>query len=279
MNEQNHAPSGEGSGGGGPILVIALGAVIILAAIGLALTVKTQPVEGPPTPTPVTPATTTNGQKPSPGGAAAEVKLVQLPLDLPNPVFDGTPAEIPKGVRIDKKRHGKKRPPFMAPDGLTNVALGKTVTSSDPEPIIGSLDLVTDEDKEALDGSYVELAPGKQWLQIDLGAEHEIFAITIWHNHMNPRVYRDVVVQVSNDPKFEKDVVTVYNNDHDNSSGFGVGEHYEYFESDEGMLVNAMDKSYRGKKARYLRCWSSGSTSGDQNEYGEVEAWAFPLKK
>ena len=65
----------------------------------------------------------------------------------------------------------------MIPEGCTNLAAKKKVTSSDPAPIIGELSLVTDGDKDGSDGSFVELAPGKQWVQIDLENPADISAI------------------------------------------------------------------------------------------------------
>jgi hypothetical protein len=88
---------------------------------------------------------------------------------------------------------------------------------------------------------------------------------------MEPRVYRDVIVQVSNDPEFKEGVTVVYNNDHDNTLGAGAGEMYEYFETDEGELARVP-----GLKARYVRLWSNGSTMDDQNHYSEVEVWGRP---
>lgn len=194
--------------------------------------------------------------------------LVKLPIEYPNPAFAGTPKNVPLGARMLKPT-GKARPDFYAPKGLTNVALHKTVTSSDANPIIGSLDLVTDGDKEALDGRWVELAPGKQWVQIDLGKDYDIFVVLLWHNHVEARVYHDVVVMVSDDPQFKKDVHIIYNNDHANVLGFGAGDGYEYFESYEGFLIPVK----HGVKARYVRCYSNGNTSDDQNHYAEVEVW------
>ena len=54
--------------------------------------------------------------------------------------------------------------------GRDQSGLDKKVTSSDDAPVIGELAMVTDGDKEGADGSYVELGPDKQWVQIDLGA-------------------------------------------------------------------------------------------------------------
>jgi hypothetical protein len=200
----------------------------------------------------------------------AEGDLVPIPLELPKPAFKGTPKHVPPGANLEKPRTGP-RPPFLAPPGTTNVARGKPVSSSDEEPIIGSAKLVTDGDKEAMEGSYVELGPGLQHVQIDLGQSFEIRAVVVWHYHMNARVYHDVVVQVSDDPDFILDVHTVFNNDHDNSSGLGLGEDLEYWETFEGKLVDA-----EGVRGRYVRCVSAGSTSDDMNHYTEVEVYGRP---
>ena len=84
--------------------------------------------------------------------------------------------------------------------------------------------MVTDGEKSGGDGYFVELGPGAQWVQIDLGASHPLSAILAWHYHSQARVYRDVIVQVSDDPAFKTGVTTVFNNDHDNSSKLGAGQ-------------------------------------------------------
>ena len=105
-------------------------------------------------------------------------------------------------------------------------------------------------------------------MQIDLGASHPLSAILAWHYHSQARVYHDVVVQVSDDPKFKTGVVTVYNNDHDNSSKIAPGKDKEYIEVAEGRLIDP-----KGAKGRYVRLYSKGNTSDDQNHYTEVEIW------
>lgn len=198
--------------------------------------------------------------------------LAQLKLELPKPAFIGTPKNVPPGVRM-KKPTGKPRPPFMAPAGVKNVALEKMVSASDEEPIIGEIDMITDGDKEAKDGSYVELGPGLQWVQIDLEEEYEIFVVLFWYYHGDPRIYHDVVVQVAEDPDFITGVKTIFNNDHDNSAGLGIGKEYEYFELFEGNLVDA-----GGVKSRYIRLYSNGSTADDMNRFTEVEVYGRPAK-
>jgi len=206
----------------------------------------------------------------SASGAFAEDK-VPLKLDLPSPLFVGTPV-TPKLPNLEPAREGK-RPDFLVPAGTVNLAKGKTVTSSDSEPVIGTLDLITDGDKAGDEGCWVELGQGKQWVQIDLGAASPIHAILLWHFHSQARVYHDVIVQVSDDPTFATGVTTVFNNDNDNTSGMGAGKDLAYIETYEGKLIDA-----KGVKGRYVRLYSNGNTTNKLNHYIEVEVFGTPAK-
>ena len=196
---------------------------------------------------------------------------VPIEIKLPKPVFIGTPQDT--RVPNLEKPLGKDRPPFFAPAGTKNVASGKPVSSSDAEPIIGELVYITDGDKEAADGSYVELGPLQQHVTIDLEGMYEIYAIVVWHHHMQAQVYFDVVVQVADDTDFITNVRTVFNNDIDNSAGFGIGTDMHYTETNEGKLIDA-----KGVKARYVRLYSNGNTSDDLNRYTEVEVYGRPVE-
>ncbi len=143
-------------------------------------------------------------------------------------------------------------------------------------PIIGELNLVTDGDKDGSDGSYVELAPGKQWVQIDLEAPADIYALVVWHYHAEGRVYHDVIVQVADDPDFTQGVKTVFNNDFDNSSGLGIGKQLEYIEDYRGKVIDAKNEQGQPVRGRYVRLYSNGNTSNDQNHYIEVEVYGKP---
>jgi len=200
----------------------------------------------------------------------AKGDLVPLDIKLPKPMFIGTPQNMQ--VPNLEKPLGKPRPPFLAPKGTINAALNKSIASTDEEPIIGEVEFVTDGDKEATDGSFVELGPFTQHVTIDLEKKHTIYAIVLWHFHKQPRVYFDVVVQVSDDPDFITGVQTVYNNDLDNSSGQGVGKDMHYVETAEGRLIDA-----KGVEGRYIRCYSNGNTNNDLNHYIEVEIHGKPL--
>ena len=205
-----------------------------------------------------------------PAADKAKPELARLKIKLPKPMFVGTPRNI-RSSNLEKPRGSRRRGEFLAPKGTRNVAAGKPVSSSDEEPIIGELELITDGDKEGGDGCYVELGQGRQHVQIDLEAEYKIYAVLLWHYHQQARVYRDVVVQACNEPDFIVDVRTLFNNDHDNSSGLGVGKEKEYIETYEGRLVDA-----KGLKARYVRLYSKGSTASDQNHYIEVAVYGKP---
>ncbi len=195
----------------------------------------------------------------------------ELKLKLPKPMFIGTPTNI-KSANLEVIT-GKPRPPFYVPAGTRLVSLNRPVTSSDMQPVIGELSMVTDGEKEGGDGYFVELGPGKQWVQINLGASYALNAILVWHYHSQARVYRDVIVQVSDDKDFLKGVTTVFNNDHDNSSGLGIGKDKEYVEVAEGKLFDP-----RGARGRYVRLYSRGNTSNDLNHYVEVEVYGTPVK-
>ena len=194
-----------------------------------------------------------------------------LQLQLPKPMFIGTPTNI-KSPNLEVIT-GKPRGPFLVPVGTKCLSRGRPVTSSDTQPVIGELSMVTDGEKEGGDGYFVELGPGKQWVQIDLGSSYALHAILVWHYHSQARVYRDVVVQVSNDRDFLKGVTAVFNNDHDNTSGLGIGKDKEYVEVAEGRLIDP-----KGANGRYVRLYSNGNTTNDLNHYVEVEVYGTPLK-
>ncbi|MHC4726635.1 MAG: hypothetical protein ACYS17_05345 [Planctomycetota bacterium] len=213
----------------------------------------------------------TAGEHPSAAKSTAPAGMVPIEIKLPKPMFVGTPQST-KVANLEKPL-GKPRPPFLAPAGTTNVALGKPVASSDEEPIIGDIEMITDGDMEAADGSYVELGPFTQHVTVDLEAMHEIYAIIIWHYHKQARVYYDVIVQVADDPDFITNVRTLLNNDIDNSAGIGVGKDMHYTETNEGKLIDA-----KGVKARYVRLYSNGNTGNDLNHYIEVAVYGKPAQ-
>jgi hypothetical protein len=205
----------------------------------------------------------------APLGAQPDPTKEVLKLKLPKPMFIGTPTNL-RSPNLEKIT-GKPREPFYVPKGTVLLSAKKTVTSSDMQPVIGELDMITDGEKAGGDGYFVELGPSTQWVQVDLGASRALQAILAWHYHSQARVYRDVIVQVSDDPAFKTGVTTVFNNDHDNSSKLGLGKDKEYIEVAEGRLFDP-----KGVKGRFVRLYSKGNTTNDLNHYVEVEVYGLP---
>jgi hypothetical protein len=206
-------------------------------------------------------------------GAAQGSDLAPLPLVLPPPAMKGTPQNLPTNTTA-LPLTSKPLPPFLAPKGVSNVALGKPVSSDLPNLISGELKQITDGRKQAYEENVVTLRRGLRWVQIDLRGEYNLYAIVVWHDFTTPLVVRDVIVQVSEDEEFKKGVVTLFNNDQKNTAGLGVGTDREYFENSltgAGKVVDA-----RGARARYVRCYSKGSTDSALNTYIEVEAYGLP---
>lgn len=161
----------------------------------------------------------------------------------------------------------------MVPADVRNIAPESRITCSDNNASASVLAKLTDGNKEAIDANIALLRKGTQYVQFDLGASREIYAIAIWHAHDAPKVYRDVIVQAADDPEFTSGVRTLFNNDSDNSSNRGAGTDREYFETNQGKVIDA-----KGVKARYVRLYSRGSTDSALNEYTEVEIYALPAK-
>lgn len=205
------------------------------------------------------------------GVAGQQAGKVELKLTLPKPMFIGTPTNL-KSPNLEAVT-GKSRGPFLVPAGTKLLSLKKPIRSSDRQPVIGELEFVSDGEKSGGDGYFVELGPGRQWVDVDLGASYALHAILAWHYHSQARVYRDVIVQVSDDKDFKVGVATIFNNDHDNSSKLGAGKDKEYIEVAEGRLFDP-----QGAKGRYVRLYSNGNTSNDLNHYVEVEVYGTPIK-
>jgi len=147
------------------------------------------------------------------------------------------------------------------------------VYSSDDYPVIGEVEMITDGDKNAAEGSFVELGPFLQDVTVDLGENYKMYAIVLWHFHKQARVYFDVVIQTADDKDMTENVTTLFNNDIDNSAGFGVGKDMHYVETSEGKLIDA-----KGVMGRFVKFYSKGNTNNDLNHYIEVAVYGLPVK-
>jgi hypothetical protein len=203
--------------------------------------------------------------------AQSSDKMVPLPIELPKLRLEGTPENM--NVPYLEKPSNKPRDPFLAPAGVVNVAKGKPVTSSEKEPLMGELSMITDGDKTQAMDSVVELGPNLQSVTIDLGGNYEVYAVLFWHSYFM-RAYVGIVVQLAEDKAFTKGVQTIFNNDRENKNGLGAGTNNNYVESHQGRLVDA-----KGAHARYVRLFSRGNSRNNLNHYIEVEVYGRPAKQ
>jgi hypothetical protein len=196
----------------------------------------------------------------------------ELPLVLPKSVALGTP----RPMKINNLEPVSKNPRVLpkVPAAAVNLAKGCDVTSSAREAAAGDFSYLTDGDKGGEEGFEVELPRGAHWVQVDLKKSAEISAIVLWHFHRERRVYFNVIVQISDDAAFKKDVTTVYNNDAEGELGLGKGKDYCYYESNEGRVM-ALSPAVKG---RYVRFYSKGNSAGPSNDYIETEVWGVPAK-
>ncbi len=196
----------------------------------------------------------------------------ELPLVLPKSVALGTP----RPMKINNLEPISKNPRILpkVPAAAVNLAKGCNVTSSAREAAAGDFSYLTDGDKGGEEGFEVELPRGAHWVQVDLTKSAEISAIVLWHFHRERRVYFNIIVQISDDAAFKKDVTTVYNNDAEGELGLGKGKDYCYYESNEGRVM-ALSPAIKG---RYVRFYSKGNSAGPSNDYIETEVWGVPAK-
>ncbi|MDQ6422143.1 cohesin domain-containing protein [Paenibacillus sp. LHD-117] len=147
---------------------------------------------------------------------------------------------------------------------VTNVASGKKITSS---VAFSKMDVITDGVKNT--SAYSEDYPngnGLQWIQLDLGKSFNLSEINIWRYWNDGRTYRDLIVRLSDHSDFSGEVTTVFNNDTNNSAGFGIGADREYVETSAGKSIR-----FETAAARYVRIYSGGSTANANNHFVEVE--------
>ena len=200
---------------------------------------------------------------------------VAIKFNPPPPHSSGTPKEIKSDNLEPDPGPGKYRPAIMVDaEYAKKLTTEDTKVTTSEDAITGDNEYVVDGDKTADPTAMLQLPAGLQWVQLDLGAEHTISAICVWHDQGDERVYKDVIMQISNDANFIDGVKTVFNNDHDNTAKLGKGTDKEYRERNDGRPVSCLDKDGNPTtRGRYVRIYSNGSTSEPVNNYIEIEVF------
>ena len=202
-------------------------------------------------------------------GAVFAQDKVAIKFELPAPHSSGTPKEVKSDNLEPDPGPGKLRPAIMVPAGYDKkLTKEDTKVTTSEEAVTGDNEYVVDGDKTPDATCMLQLPGGVQWVQLDLGAEKTVAAVCVWHDQGDDRVYKDVIVQLSNDEKFKDGVTTIFSNDHDNTAKLGKGPDKEYRERNDGRPIDA-----KLTKARYVRCYSNGSSSEPVNNYIEVEVF------
>ena len=138
-------------------------------------------------------------------GLFAEDK-VAIKFELPAPHSSGTPKEVKSDNLEPDPGPGKYRAPIMVPVGFDKkLTTEETKVTTSEEAVTGENEYVVDGDKTPDATCMLQLPGGLQWVQLDLGAEKTVSAVCVWHDQGDDRVYKDVIVQLSNDEKFAKE--------------------------------------------------------------------------
>lgn len=215
-------------------------------------------------------------------------EMVPLKIDYP-PAMAGFSGHNELGPDVECYDGSKPTVTLLVPLGTTNVALHKPVTASTgttnlyadlphiqqhPTEISktapANLDWITSGDKSVrTNTAFLRVGVHKQYIQIDLGAEVRIYAVAVWHcyYYLN-EVFNNVIVQICDQPDFQENVSTIFNNDVKNELGLGAGKDRLYCETRWGRLIDA-----KGIKGRYVRLYSNGSNLGKINYYLQVEVY------
>ena len=152
-----------------------------------------------------------------------------------------------------------------------NLALGKNASakwtkdgSSAEKGADGAMSLAVDgRHDNSKGGSYAEFGVDgrneSSYMEIDLGRAYELKQINLWrYFDETGRHYKNTVVAVSEDGKFDADAV-IYNADADNVHGFGAGSEKSYEETKDGHTFKVPE----GTRARYVRVYMNGAKKGN----------------
>ena len=203
-----------------------------------------------------------------------DTDLIWIEPVFPKPLFQSGPfvCDLPNLEKPSLETVVKR---FQVPKGTQVVSMGKPVTTSAPAIEGSSPSMLTDGDPSSGEGNVLVLPKGTQWVQVDLLAPYSIQKLHLWHDQGSPHcdAYRDLIIQVSNDPDFKDKVTTLFNADFSGSMGFGKGIDPAYVETNHGRVING-----RSVVGRYVRVRGSGSYNNGLNRYVELTVYGLPVR-
>jgi hypothetical protein len=194
----------------------------------------------------------------SPHGGPTDYYYVRIECD-PQRIAWLTPV----WVTFDKPVESPGRAFRAALKSQKNLALRKPVTVSFPDGITaGKPEMLTDGKLDRHLGHGTE---GRVWVQVDLGAVHELAFIRQWGYFRDRRTFHGSRLALSPTGEFAGEQTLV----HDSET------HGEYPETPDGRLL-----SFKPVKARYIRSWFHGNTANAGSQWVELEAYGpLPEKK
>lgn len=201
---------------------------------------------------------------------AGEVKLEP---ELPRPLSTGS-ASPPPGVKWDGPESfsdlRKRVDNVRIAEGCRLLSLNCPVKVSDKAPL-GDPAVITDGIRVSEQANMLDLAPGRQWVVIDLGARREIHCLWLWMNYLIPWVAcENIIVLVTDNPDEPGNAngTYVFNNDRDGSEGFGKGTDPEWAETNYGRPI-----TFPPLKARYVKVWMNGRNVDGLNILTEIAVY------
>lgn len=205
------------------------------------------------------------------GAPATAIVPVTGLLTFPPPGYVGT--RVFGGQAASRPIRDPRERPWTLAVGATlrNLAAGKPVTASDAAPLRGSLSMLTDGVKNCTGDEVIELASGIQYMQVDLATPCRIDGVGLWHDCQAPRLYQAVQIWISDTADFQV-ARAVFNNDHQDLLGQGMGGDELYLETHLGLVQMVPQVT-----GRYVRAYSRGNTSNSLNHYTELEVYGEPL--
>lgn len=165
------------------------------------------------------------------------------------------------------------------PTGEVNLALNKSIAAkwtADNTNAANStarpVSMAVDGTKNNCAGNYGEFGTDNKnesaYLQVDLGAVKSVSGVNLYRYWDDHRTYRGTVIELSETADFDGVVYQIYNSDTDGTlHNRGLGSDQTYAETANGLHLTLTAPV----KARYVRVYMHGSSSGNTNHVNELE--------